>query len=78
MIEINAHPYRLDLDWRYVRKAIDMGIMLSINPDAHSLDDVENIRYGVGIARKGWLTKKDVINTWTVPRIRKLFEKRRK
>ncbi len=78
VIEINAHPQRLDLDWRYVKYAKEKGVLIAINPDAHHTSDLDYYRYGVGIARKGWLTKKDVINTWTVPRIRKLFEKRRK
>ena len=78
VIEINAHPQRLDLDWRYVKYAKEQGVLLAISPDAHHTSDLDYYRYGVGIARKGWLTKNDVINTWTVPKIRKLFEKRRK
>ena len=62
-IEINAHPSRLDLDWRHVKIARDHGVMLSINTDAHQLSGLDNLQYGIGIARKGWLRKSDVLNT---------------
>ncbi len=64
-IEINANCHRLDLDWRYVRRARDKGCKLSIGPDAHAIDQIDNMQYGVGIARKGWLTKHDVVNCMT-------------
>jgi DNA polymerase (family X) len=63
IIEINAHPSRLDLDWRLCRFARDAGVMISINPDAHTTEGLKDVRYGVGIARKGWLEAKDVLNT---------------
>lgn len=63
IIELNSHPFRLDLDWRYCRYAKDRGVKISINPDAHNAGDLSNIVYGVGIARKGWLSSDDVINT---------------
>ena len=75
-VEINAHPHRLDLDWRDCRAAIDKGCRITINPDAHSTDELLYTRYGVGIARKGWLTAKNVINTMTVVEIRKFLAKR--
>ncbi len=62
-IEINANPHRLDLDWRLCRRAKERGVRFCINPDAHSLEGLENTLYGVGVARKGWLVAKDVINT---------------
>ncbi len=62
-IEINAHPYRLDLDWRHVRTAKEMGVRFVINPDAHHTSEIGYYKYGVGIARKGWLSKDDVLNT---------------
>ncbi|MFO1463236.1 MAG: DNA polymerase/3'-5' exonuclease PolX [bacterium] len=62
-IEINANPHRLDLDWRFLRQAKAAGVKFSINPDAHSLSGLSDTFYGVGIARKGWLTKEDVLNT---------------
>lgn len=63
IIELNSHPFRLDLDWRYCRYAKDRGVKISINPDAHHAGDLANIVYGIGIARKGWLSSDDVINT---------------
>ncbi len=62
-IEINSHPYRLDLDWRMVKFAKGKGVKIFINPDAHNTDGLGDVRYGVGIARKGWLEREDVINT---------------
>jgi len=63
MIEINAHPQRLDLDWIHVKRAKAMGIPLVINPDAHSTGELALYRFGVDVARRGWLTKDDVFNT---------------
>lgn len=62
IIEINAHPIRLDLDWRLCKYAKEKGVMISINPDAHNIDGLKDVDYGVGIARKGWLEKKEVLN----------------
>lgn len=69
-IEINAHPMRLDLDWRLVAHARDLGVPIFINPDAHSVDGLRDTFYGVGIARKGWLQAADVVNTRTTARMR--------
>lgn len=63
MIEINANPWRLDLDWVHVRRARDLGILLVINPDAHATGEVANIRFGIEVARRGWCEAKDVFNT---------------
>lgn len=63
MIEINAHPVRLDLDWIHVKKAKAMGIPLVINPDAHSTGEIALIAYGVDVARRGWLEAEHVFNT---------------
>lgn len=62
-IEINANPLRLDIDWRHIPYAKEKGVTLVINPDAHSVGGLACYQYGVGIARKGWLEKKDVLNT---------------
>lgn len=76
-IELNANPHRLDLDWRYCPYAKKQGVQVSINPDAHSVDGFGDVTYGVGIARKGWLEKKDVVNTLPVSEIEKFLKKRR-
>ncbi|HEU5374509.1 MAG TPA: DNA polymerase/3'-5' exonuclease PolX [Ktedonobacteraceae bacterium] len=76
-IEINAHPSRLDLDWRYLRRARDKGMKIPINPDAHATDGIDVMRYGVGIARKGWLQASDVLNTMSATEVEEFFKKRR-
>ena len=63
IIEINASPYRLDLDWRWCRQAKEQGVLFAVNPDAHSVEDLDFVAFGVASARKGWLTADDVINT---------------
>jgi DNA polymerase (family 10) len=76
-IEINAWPNRLDLDWRYVKTAKEMGVRFVINPDAHTTKEIAFYKYGVNIARKGWLTKDDVLNTRNLAEVRKLLNKKR-
>jgi DNA polymerase (family 10) len=63
VIEINASPYRLDLDWRWVKKAKAKGCSFSVNPDAHHIDQFAVLKYGVMMARKAGLSKEDVVNT---------------
>lgn len=63
MIELNAQPQRLDLDWRYWRQATEKGVLCVINPDAHSTGDLDYVRLGIVIARKGGLTQEQVFNT---------------
>ena len=62
-VEINASPYRLDLDWRLCKYARDQGVPICINPDAHDTNGLRDYWYGVQIARKGWLSSADVLNT---------------
>ena len=62
IVEINASPYRLDLDWRYCRYAKEQGVPISINPDAHSIQGLKDVWFGAQIARKGWLEQNDIIN----------------
>jgi DNA polymerase (family 10) len=76
-IELNADPHRFDLDWRYMRRATERGIRIPICPDAHSPEGLQNVRYGIGIARKGWLTKADVLNTLTTDEIMAFFRQQR-
>ena len=68
-IEINSHPYRLDLDWKMVKYAKEKGVTISINPDAHNTDGLDDVRYGIGIARKGWLEADNVLNTKSLTRV---------
>lgn len=63
ILEINTNPHRLDLDWRYCKAARDAGCRFVLSPDAHSLREIDYIRYGVNVARKGWLRASDVVNT---------------
>jgi len=77
IMELNANPYRLDLDWRMCKPAKQRGIRIAVNPDAHSIDGLDDVRYGVGIARKGWLSASDVINTYETDRIIQILGARR-
>ena len=63
VVEINASPWRLDLDWRWCRRAKELGVKISINPDAHKPEGLDDPFFGIGVARKGWLTCDDVLNT---------------
>ncbi|MFM8568322.1 MAG: PHP domain-containing protein [Candidatus Kapaibacterium sp.] len=63
VIELNANPYRLDLDWRWHGKAVQRGIRIAINPDSHQKETLDEVEYGIGIARKGMLRAVDTINT---------------
>jgi DNA polymerase (family X) len=65
-IEINAHPARLDMDWRWIEYALSQGVYLSINPDAHSLDEFHNIKYGVLVAQKGGLTAQQNLSSFSL------------
>ncbi|PZX48694.1 DNA polymerase (family 10) [Algoriphagus chordae] len=65
VIEINANPWRLDLDWRWIRYAMDQGVLLSINPDAHAMEGYADMKYGVLVGRKGGLTKEMTLNALT-------------
>ncbi len=63
-LEINAHPARLDLDDIYARRAAEMGILLSVNTDAHTASDMDMLQFGIATARRGWVEAPTVINTW--------------
>jgi DNA polymerase (family 10) len=78
VIELNASPARLDLDWRHFRRAKELGVMISINPDAHQVDELDDLAYGVLMARKGWLETGDVFNTMSPRRVKKYLEERRR
>lgn len=76
-IELNADPHRLDLDWRFLREAHARGALVEIGPDAHSVAGLENIALGVGIARKGWLAREDVLNARSVDGVLSFAQARR-
>ncbi|SMG17472.1 DNA polymerase (family 10) [Marivirga sericea] len=78
VIEINAHPWRLDLDWRYVRYALDKGVEISINPDAHETNGYHDMYYGLCIGRKAGLTAKETFNAKSLEEISKYFDDRKK
>jgi DNA polymerase (family 10) len=63
------------MDWRHWRRAAEKGLRTSINPDAHSTDQLGYFHVGVGVARKGWLTKQAVLNTRTLAQVRKLLKR---
>lgn len=75
-LEINANPDRLDLNDHYIRMAKDIGLKLSISTDAHSIDGLKHMKYGVAQARRGWLEKEDVINTRSWKELQKLFKRK--
>ena len=72
-VEISAHPHRLDLDWRRVRQARDLGVVFSVNPDAHRIADLDYLEWGIGVARKGWLGSADVITCLDAGPLRAFF-----
>lgn len=73
ILEINADPMRLDLPDYLVKDAIKKGIKLSIGTDAHHVDSMDNMEYGISVARRGWATKKDIINTYDLRKFEKLI-----
>lgn len=76
IIEINANPRRLDMDWRWWKKAKDKGVKCSINPDAHKIEHFQYLHFGVNIAQKGWLESSDVVNCLPVDEIKKLLKQK--
>lgn len=77
VIELNANPWRLDMDWRHWKKAAEKGLLTSINPDAHRTEQLGFYKIGVGIARKGWLSKDQVLTTKTLAEIKNWLVTRR-
>jgi DNA polymerase (family 10) len=77
IIELNAHPYRLDLDWRWIRYALSKNVMISVNPDAHHTGGIHDMHYGVSVARKGGLTRLMTFNARTAEAIASHFTARR-
>jgi DNA polymerase (family 10) len=78
VIELNAHPYRLDIDWRWIDYAMSKGVPISINPDAHKKEGFLDMYFGVCAARKGGLTKDFTFNTLSRAQIETYFENRKR
>ena len=76
-LEINASPFRLDLDWQYCKYAKEKRVKMFINPDAHSIEGLYDYKYGVNVARKGWLEKSDIANTMETGLMEKYLLQRR-
>jgi len=77
IIELNANPRRLDMDWRWWPLAKEKGVKCSINPDAHTTAGLQDLIFGIGAARKGWLTKNDVINTLPLSQVQGVLDAKR-
>src|SRR5215217_847588 len=75
LLELNANPKRLDLNDVYCKMAKEMGVKISVSTDAHSTSGLDNMCFGIGQARRGWLEKKDVINTRTLKQLKKLLKR---
>jgi DNA polymerase (family 10) len=76
-LELNADPHRLDLDWRYCRQAKELGATIAIGPDAHSIGGLDNVHFGIGMARKAWLEPRDILNTRSADDVLAFARKRR-
>ena len=74
-MEINAYPSRLDLNDVWSRTAKDMGVKLAVNTDAHEASQMNVMRYGINVARRAWLEKKDVLNALSLPELRRVLDK---
>jgi DNA polymerase (family 10) len=77
VIELNANPWRLDMDWRWWKLAREKGVKCSINPDAHSTRGLQDVFFGVRLARKGWLTREDVVNCLPLGKIEMMLGAKR-
>jgi len=78
IIELNANPYRLDIDWRHIEYALNKGVLISINPDAHEQDGILDTHFGVLAGRKGGLLKSTTFNTFSLADIKKHFSNKKK
>lgn len=77
VIELNANPHRLDMDWRLWRRAAEKGVLTSINPDAHDAAHLGFVEAGIRVARKGWLTAAQVLNTWPLDKVEAFLQEGR-
>jgi DNA polymerase (family 10) len=75
ILEINSFPERLDLNAENIRRAKEIGVKMAINTDAHHLDQMRFVEYGIAQARRGWAEKKDIINCWPLEKMLKFLKK---
>lgn len=78
VIELNAHPRRLDMDWKWIDVALEKGVLISIDPDAHSIDEFENIKYGVLAAQKGGLTKEKNVSSYSLQQFEEFLKNQKR
>jgi len=78
IIEINAHPWRLDMDWRHIGYALDKGCIISINPDAHEKAGLSDVHFGICVARKAGLCKEQTFNAWSLEKVSAWLQSKRK
>jgi DNA polymerase (family 10) len=76
-IELNTHPFRLDLDWRWCKYAKEKGVKIAMNPDAHDEEGLKDTYYGVGVGRKGWLEPGDILNAMDFEEMKTFLERRK-
>jgi DNA polymerase (family X) len=76
-IELNTHPYRLDMDWRWCKYAKEKGVKIAMNPDAHDEEGLKDTYYGVGIGRKGWLEPGDILNAMDFAEMKTFLERKK-
>ena len=75
IIELNCSAKRMDMDWKYWKRARDKGVLCSLNTDAHSTDQLQALHFGIKVAQKGWLRKEDLLNTRTLAEVKKYLSK---
>src|SRR5258707_13518450 len=78
VIELNAHPRRLDIDWKWIDYAIEKNVLISIDPDAHALEGFNDVKYGALAAQKGGLTKEDNLSSFSLKEFETWLGKTRK
>jgi DNA polymerase (family 10) len=78
VIEINAHPRRLDMDWRWIEYAMERGVLLSVDPDAHSIEGYHDTYYGVMVAQKGGLTAASNLSSYSLAQLEAFLQQKKK
>jgi DNA polymerase (family 10) len=78
VIELNAHPRRLDMDWRWIDLALEKGVLISIDPDAHAVEGYNDCRYGVLAAQKAGVKKENNLSSFTLQEFESFLQKRKK